>query len=401
MRIALVAPFGLRAKGTTRARALPLARALARRGHQVALFVPPYDGPEDAGLCWRERDVTVVNVLLPPGVARQDGYWHLRLAWRLLAQVRAWHPDVVHAFKPKGPSGLVATGLWQLELGNRARRQGCRDRPSPPGTRLVVDSDDWEGSGGWNDDARTGYSSAQRRVFAWQERYSLSHAGAWTVASACLRQRAITLGADPDRVLLLANGIEAGDQFRGVQRSAASSPPSVLLYTRFAGVRMEDVAGIWRMVREGAPAVRLVIAGRGLGGEEWELARMLPGVQVAGWTEPQMLAALFAQQEVAIVPWADTLPNRARSSVKVLELMAAGLPIIASAVGELPAVLADCAWLVSPGDHAAFAEAILALLSDPEHAGRLGASARVRVQSTYNWDRLAEIALAAYEAAGQ
>ena len=40
MRIAFVAPFGLRAKGTTRARVLPLARELARRGHTVAVFVP-------------------------------------------------------------------------------------------------------------------------------------------------------------------------------------------------------------------------------------------------------------------------------------------------------------------------------------------------------------------------
>ena len=287
MRIAVVAPFGLRAKGTTRARALPLARALAWRGHQVCLFVPPYDGPEDDGLCWRERDVTVINLCLPPGVARQGSFWHLRLAWRLMAQVRAWQPEVVHAFKPKGPSGLVAMGFWQLDAASRARRRRS-------GRRLVVDSDDWEGDGGWNDDARTHYSEAQRRVFAWQERYSLSHAGAWTVASSCLRQRAIAMGADPARVFQLANGFEDGDRFYAVQRPSAVYPPSVLLCTRFAGVQIADVVSIWRMVSARAPAAKLVVAGRGLGGEEWELARLLPGVQVAGWTEPQNLPELFA-----------------------------------------------------------------------------------------------------------
>jgi glycosyltransferase involved in cell wall biosynthesis len=114
-----------------------------------------------------------------------------------------------------------------------------------------------------------------------------------------------------------------------------------------------------------------------MGGEEWELARRLSGVEVAGWTEPQFLPALFAGQELAIVPWADTLPNRARCSAKVLELMAAGLPIVASEVGELPTMLAGCGLVVPPGDHMAFAEAILALLAEPEHANRLGAAGRV------------------------
>ena len=36
MRVALLAPFGLRAKGARRARVWPLARALVRRGHEVA-----------------------------------------------------------------------------------------------------------------------------------------------------------------------------------------------------------------------------------------------------------------------------------------------------------------------------------------------------------------------------
>ena len=47
----------------------------------------------------------------------------------------------------------------------------------------VVDADDWEGPGGWNDDPRAGYSGAAQRVFAWQERFGLSHADAWTVMS--------------------------------------------------------------------------------------------------------------------------------------------------------------------------------------------------------------------------
>ena len=181
MRIAFVAPFGLRAKGTTRARALPLARELAWRGHAVALFIPPYDSPEDAGKRWIDAGVEVVNAPLPRMSASSPVSYFV-LAWSLLRAVVAWQPEVVHVFKPKGPSGLVATALWAT--------RGWARAAFVPDCPLVIDSDDWEGPGGWNDDPRVGYSPLQKRFFAWQERSGLSHADAWTVTSECLRQRA-------------------------------------------------------------------------------------------------------------------------------------------------------------------------------------------------------------------
>ncbi len=429
MRIAFVAPFGLRAKGTARARALPLALALARRGHSVALFVPPYDSPEDSGRQWWEEaarsgdrpqpeaggrppqaGVDVINVLLPPG--RQGAIWHLRLGWRLFQAVRGWRPDVVHVFKPKGPSGLVGLLLWLTR--RRTKDQGRRTAnggfhfssfvsrwPS-----LVVDADDWEGPGGWNDDPRAGYSSAQRRFFAWQERYGLSHADAWTVASECLRDRAITFGAAPDRAHVLHNGTSLcsiqplitnpqSPSAISHQQSKIENQKSAILYTRFAGVRPAEVAAMWGLVRERMPDARLVVVGRGLAGEERDLAG-LPGIEVRGWVEPAALPGVFAGAALAIAPWVDTPSNRARHSAKILELMTAGLPVVAPAVGELAATLGDAGVLVPAGDRAAFADAVVALLADPARAEALGRAARERVRRCFDWDALAEVALAAY-----
>lgn len=392
MRIALVAPFGLRAKGTARARALPLGRALADSGHTVALFVPPYDSPEDSGRQWREAvarsgdrpqqegeaGVDIINVRLPFG--RGGAAWHFRLGWRLFLAVRDWQPDVVHVFKPKGPSGLAGM-LLSFILHPLS---------------LVMDSDDWEGPGGWNDDPRAGYSSTQRRFFAWQERYGLSHADAWTVASECLRDRAIAFGAAPDRVYVLHNGIslQSPSAIKN-QQLKIENPKPAILYTRFAGVRPAEVAAVWALVRERLPDARLVVVGRGLAGEERDLVG-LPGIEVRGWVEPAELPGVLAGASLAIAPWADTPSNRARHSAKVLELMAAGLPVVATAVGELPATLGEAGVLVPPGDNAAFAEAVAALLADPAQAEALGRAARDRVRAQYGWPALAEMALAAY-----
>jgi len=41
----MIGPFGLRQKGTSRARLVPLAGALADRGHQIKVVLPPWDSP--------------------------------------------------------------------------------------------------------------------------------------------------------------------------------------------------------------------------------------------------------------------------------------------------------------------------------------------------------------------
>lgn len=418
MRIALVAPFGLRAKGTARARALPLGRALVRRDQTVALFLPPYDSLEDAGRRWTDGGVDVINLALPV-LGRGGAAWHLWLGWRLFLAVRRWQPDVAHVFKPKGPSGLAGLLLWATrglgEWGTRGqgdgvtRRQGGGDlatyprvslspslRFSPsPHPRVIIDADDWEGPGGWNDDPRTGYTAAQRRFFAWQERYGLAHAHAWTVTSRCLRDRAIACGARPERVYVLHNGIEPSN----IQHPTSNAPASAILYTRFAGVRPGDVAALWARVRALRPDATLTVLGRGVGGEEATLGGV-DGITVRGWMEPAELPAALASAAVAIAPWADTSSNRARHSAKVLELMAAGMPVVAYAVGELPETVGEAGVLVSPGDAEAFAAAVAGLLADPVRAAALGGAARMRVAALFNWDVLAGRALEVYAGFG-
>jgi glycosyltransferase involved in cell wall biosynthesis len=236
-----------------------------------------------------------------------------------------------------------------------------------------------------------------RRFFAWQERDGLSHADAWTVASACLRDRAAGFGADPARITLLPNGISAAPVSAPPSKREAKSD-TILLYTRFAGVRAADVAAIWAHVREMRPSARLRIIGRGVAGEEAMLSD-LPGVEIAGWLPAEVLPEEFARAAAAMIPWADAPTNRARHSAKVLELMAAGLPLVATAVGELPNTLGRCGVIVPPADAGAFAAALAALLDDPDRREELGRAAEVRVAAHFTWERLAGVALEVYKLA--
>lgn len=63
----------------------------------------------------------------------------------------------------------------------------------------------------------------------------------------------------------------------------------------------------------------------------------------------------------------------------VLEAMAAGRPIVSTAVGGVPEAMAGCGFTAPPGDHEALAAGVLALLGDTSLTEALGRRARARV----------------------
>ena len=79
----------------------------------------------------------------------------------------------------------------------------------------------------------------------------------------------------------------------------------------------------------------------------------------------------------------------------LLEAMAAGLPVVASAVGGIPDALGDAGRLVPPSDPVALAAAVDELLDDPALAAELGEAARRRA-TAFSWDTLAGRVLDVY-----
>lgn len=408
MRVVMIGPFGLRPRGTMSVRALPMAKALAARGHAVTLLLPPWQNLEDVGKKWEEDGVTVENILLPP---RLPGLFHLLTALRLARRALALKPDVVHCFKPKAYSGLTH---WLLARLPRAHRP-----------RLVVDSDDWEGPGGWN--AIGGYSPAQQRFFAWQERWGLTHADAVTVASRALESLVWAMGVSPSRVFYVPNGVESWKLEVGktptVQHPTSNiQHPAILLYTRFFEFPISRVIEVLLRVRERVPQARLLVVGRGFAGEEEALLRLAArsGLTVTnyasritnhelritdhvtyfGWVPAETLPFYFALADVAIYPFDDTLVNRTKCSVKLLDLLAAGVPVVAEAVGQNREYIRhdETGWLVEPGDVDAFADAVVRLLEDAGLRERLGRAAARAVRERFAWERLIEIVEQAYEA---
>ena len=78
--------------------------------------------------------------------------------------------------------------------------------------------------------------------------------------------------------------------------------------------------------------------------------------------------------------------------VSVLEAMALGKPVVATAVGGLPGAVVDgvTGVLVTPGDDAAFARALCELAVEPVRVEAMGRAARERYLSHYTVDHMAD-----------
>ncbi|VAW37091.1 Glycosyl transferase, group 1 [hydrothermal vent metagenome] len=400
MRIAMVGPFGLHPNKTTASRALGLARPFTQQGHAVTIFMPPWQTPEEADKTWQVDGVNLRYVPLRggiPGITR-----------RLLQEVLAWQPDVVHCFKPKAYSGLVAWWLWHF---HRSR------------LRLIVDSDDWEGWGGWNDLAP--YTPPQKHFFAWQEQWGMRHCHALTVASRALQTLAWGMGLPPERVIYLPNGAGIpysviGDHYSVSSEQLASEPspshpltpsplhppPTLLVYSRLFEFDTSRLVTILCGVKTAVPNLHILMVGAGLFEadaadfrQQAAEADILDSIEDAGWVEPEKLPALLVRAHAGIYLMEDTLLNRTKCPVKLADMLAVGVPVVAEAVGQVPEYVVNgrSGSLFPSGDTTGIIHEIINLLQNPTRQAQLSAGAKAHIANHFSWEQLSARLMQIYQ----
>jgi glycosyltransferase involved in cell wall biosynthesis len=82
----------------------------------------------------------------------------------------------------------------------------------------------------------------------------------------------------------------------------------------------------------------------------------------------------------------------------IVEAMACGVPVVASAVGGIPELVRNgsTGLLVEPNDPPALADAILRLLDDRQLSCSMGAQGRARAQANFSWERTVDTLLSCY-----
>jgi len=210
-------------------------------------------------------------------------------------------------------------------------------------------------------------------------------------------------------VYYVPNGAEPlppGDGQKTRRRLGLEDRPILLLYTRFAEFDPERAAVVLDAVRAHVPDVALVVVGSALAAEDdarFDRAvqgRGLEGHVVrVGWVPVEEVPDYLAVADAALFPYDDTLINRCKCSAKLIELLAAGMPVVADDVGQNGEYIAsgESGVLVPQGDVSAMAAALVALLGDAGERERIGTAAARRMASDYAWSALAARVRGAYE----
>lgn len=249
-----------------------------------------------------------------------------------------------------------------------------------------------------------------RKVIA-QEQACLAAAHLVVTPSGVTREYLIsTRGVLPEKVRVIPNGVDV-EMFRPLLFRAREAGPIRLLYfgtlSAWQGVELGIRALAQIRSRELAT---LTIIGAGSGRETNSLLALARKLDVSALVTvlPPMtqaeLAGRLRASDVVLAPLTLNDRNLVQGCcpLKILEGMAAGVPVIAS---DLPVVRelgrdGEHFLLVKPGSVDQIAEAVLRLANGRALAIQIAEQGRAHVMANYSWKRAGDALISAYEEMG-
>lgn len=203
------------------------------------------------------------------------------------------------------------------------------------------------------------------------------------VSRASKRRAVEDFGIPPESATVIHNGIDT-DRYAPVERDRR---PGLIATTISSDVPLKGLRYLlqaFARVRRDDPRAELLVMGDL--DDDGETGRLIDrlGIEAAidcrGRVDDQEMVELYASAALAVVP-----SLYEGFGLPAAEAMACGVPLVATTGGALPEVVGDAGVLVPPGDVGALAHGIRSLLADPARRERLGAAARERVRSSFDW----------------
>jgi L-malate glycosyltransferase len=244
-------------------------------------------------------------------------------------------------------------------------------------------------------------TAAQRGV----QRLTCRLADAILVNAEAVKERLVEEGYGRDRITLISNGIRLSlfrsnrDDRRRRELGVPPEAPLVAVFSRLTPLKgIEYFLEAAVIVAARFPQARFAVIGED---------QVIQDGAVVGSTYSRGLAAYAASlglgdrvtftgfrldvPELLAEVTVSVLPSLSEGlSNAVLESMAAGVPVVATAVGGNPEAVEDgvTGLLVPPRDVGSLARAISTLLEDRELAARLGRAGRQRVEERFSDERM-------------
>ena len=339
-----------------------VVRAMVRRGCDVTLFAARSDGPE------RLEGVRVVALPNPRGAT---------LAERERAALAA-NADLARALREHAPFDVV---YERYSLFSSAGMAAARDTGAVAVLEVNAPLVEEQARHRGLHDRATAQESVRRAAGA---------ADLVVAVSAPVARWAVAHGAAPQRTIVAANAVDP--QRFDLPRVLADDTFTVgFVGTLKPWHGLEVLAEAFVAGARRRPSWRLLVVGDGPQrealGERLDGAGLAGRATFAGSVAPSQVPAQLARMDAAVAPYRDA-PGCYFSPLKLYEYLAAGVPVVASAVGEIAEVIADGrnGLLVAPGDAPALTAALQRLHADPPLRAALSAHGRATIRDGHTWD---------------
>ena len=226
----------------------------------------------------------------------------------------------------------------------------------------------------------------------WMERRVARAADLIFVVVEEMQDHLISIGAEPDRVVVVSNTPTAIPPHR--ERAAGpGSEPLRIVFTGFVTERrgLRVVLEALSMLTESDPPVEFHVVGSGDADEALKGYAEHLGVSDRvvwhGWVDHGKMHELLDQYDVGVVPHPRTGEIEYTIPNKIFDYMAHSLPVIVSDARPLrrTAEQLRCGIAFADGDAASLAS-VIRRLADPSLRRSLGHAGRTAVVERYNWD---------------
>lgn len=383
MRI-LFSVYNLSGRGTYW-RAFHLGKQLSRRGHEVSLISTSHQ--ERVSTKVRHEDgLTIVEApdMLPGSLRSGWDIWNIqkRIQW-----ARNYRYDIVHSFESRPAAILPALYIMRKQR-----------------IPLVMDWSDWFGKGG-SVEERTNpiIRITLRPVETYFENNFRKYATGTTVICSILHKKALNLGIPPKSILLLPNGANTENLkplSLELSRQKSGLPKKSFIIGYIGSIFQRDaklMGDAYSLLDDKIPDKRLLIIGY-CPFDIKKYVRQPEEVIRTGDLDYDQLNEYLASCDIFWLPLSNTNANQGRFPLKLMDYMAAGRPIVSTAVGDIPTVFNQKKiGLLSQDSPKDISDQTLRLFSDPDIRKNMGNNARQLAESGFSWGEISKTLEAFYK----
>jgi glycosyltransferase involved in cell wall biosynthesis len=120
-------------------------------------------------------------------------------------------------------------------------------------------------------------------------------------------------------------------------------------------------------------------------------------VNFTGWVEHALVARYLCSADICVAPEPSNPYNNKSTSIKIMEYMVAGKPIVAFDLPEHRVSADKGAIYARPNEDDDFAKQIVTLMDDPDQRRTMGQFSIKRIEEELAWEHQAKLLIKAYE----